>query len=93
MLHNFEILGDEIEDDVARSNNAKATTNNVARATLVTKLAELINRIRRIFFKCTLFDLSRDGRDPIPLSAYNEDSLVKLCNLIQYDLSLPCLVY
>ena len=87
LLRNFDMLGEEIEDDVARSTNAKATTNNVARAALVTKLAALIKRVRRIFFQYTLLDLGRGGHDPIPPSSYNEDALVKLCELIKYDLN------
>ena len=66
----------------------------MARAALVTKLTELINKVRRIFFKYTLHDLSRGGRGIISLSAYNEDTLVKLCELIQYDLStLDCMMH
>ena len=56
--------------------------------------ADLISRTWRIFYTYRLVDLSRGGRDPIPPSAYNEDTLVKLCELIQYDLStLDCMMH
>ena len=63
------------------------------KAALVTELATLIKRVRRIFFKYTLLNLGKGGRDPIPPSSYSEDALVKLCELIRYDLNtLECMM-